>query len=121
MGLFGDSTLTNNGGITLTGGSGESSGGIFMEDGTVNNHNTILQNGGPGLDSGIVIVVNTGAFNDNLQNNCPSEIVGGEFLPIDSTALLLAGAQTNAVWIMSALAVIGSVAFGALYLTLKKN
>jgi len=47
--------------------------------------------------------------------------VGGESLSIDTTALLLAGAQTNAVWIMSALAVIGSVAFGALYLTSKKN
>jgi len=48
-------------------------------------------------------------------------VVGGEFLPIDSTALILAGAQTNAVWILSALAVIGSVAFGALYITSKKN
>jgi len=48
-------------------------------------------------------------------------VVGGEFLPIDSTALLLAGAQTNAVWLISALAVIGSVAFGALYITSKKN
>jgi hypothetical protein len=47
--------------------------------------------------------------------------VGGEFLPIDSAALLLAGAQTNAVWLLSALAVIGSVAFGALYITSKKN
>ena len=47
--------------------------------------------------------------------------VGGEFLPIDSTALLVAGAQTNAVWILSALAVIGSIAFGALYITSKKN
>ena len=50
-----------------------------------------------------------------------SPLVGGELLPIDSTALLLAGAQTNAVWIMSALAVIGSVAFGVLYITSKKN
>ena len=49
------------------------------------------------------------------------EMVGGELLPIDSTALILAGAQTNAVWIMSALAIIGSVAFGALYITSKKN
>ena len=47
--------------------------------------------------------------------------VGGEFLSIDSTALILAGAQSNAVWLMSALAVIGSVAFGALYITTKKN
>jgi len=47
--------------------------------------------------------------------------VGGEFMNIDTTALILAGAQTNAVWIMSALAVIGSVAFGALYLNSRKN
>jgi len=47
--------------------------------------------------------------------------VGGELLSIDNSALLLAGAQTNAFWIMSALAVIGSVAFGALYITSKKN
>jgi len=48
-------------------------------------------------------------------------VVGGELLPINTTALLLAGAQTNAVWIMSILAVIGSIAFGALYITTKKN
>jgi len=58
----------------------------------------------------------------NLDNFVVREpFVGGEFIPIDSTALLLAGAQTNAVWILSALAVIGSVAFGALYLTTKRN
>jgi hypothetical protein len=48
-------------------------------------------------------------------------VVGGELLPINTSALLLAGAQTNAVWIMSILVVIGSVAFGALYITTKKN
>jgi len=47
--------------------------------------------------------------------------VGGELLSVDSAALILAGAQTNAVWIMSALAVIGSVAFGALYITSKRD
>ena len=47
-------------------------------------------------------------------------VVGGELLPIDTTALLLAGAQVNSVWILSALAVIGSVAFGTLYLTTKR-
>jgi len=50
-----------------------------------------------------------------------TQVVGGEFLPIETTPLLLAAAQTNAVWIMSALAVIGSIAFGALYITSKKN
>jgi len=49
------------------------------------------------------------------------KFVGGELLPINTTALILAGAQTNAVWIMSALAVIGSVAFGALYLKTRRN
>ena len=48
-------------------------------------------------------------------------IVGGTLLPLDTTALILAGAQTNTVWIMSALAVIGSVTIGALYITSKKN
>jgi hypothetical protein len=47
--------------------------------------------------------------------------VGGELLPIDATALLVAGAQANSVWILSALVVIGSVAFGTLYLTTKRN
>jgi len=48
-------------------------------------------------------------------------IVGGTLLPLDTTALILAGAQTNTVWIMSALAVIGSIAIGAVYITSKKN
>jgi hypothetical protein len=48
-------------------------------------------------------------------------IVGGEFLPIDATALVVAGAQANAIWILSALAVIGSVAFGTLYLKTRKD
>lgn len=54
-------------------------------------------------------------------NPCPDCMVGGEFLPINTTALLLAEVQTNAVWILSALAVIGSVTFGALYITTKRN
>jgi len=51
---------------------------------------------------------------------CP-EPVGGTLLPLDTTALLVAGAQTNAVWIFSALALIGSVTIGAVYITSKKN
>ena len=43
-----------------------------------------------------------------------------ELRVIDTTAILVAGAQTNAVWILSALAIIGSVAFGILYLTTKR-
>jgi len=56
---------------------------------------------------------------ESEESSCP--FVGGTLLPLDTTALILAGAQTNAVWIMSALAVIGSIAFGALYITSRKN
>jgi len=69
----------------------------------------------------IEIVSPGGWVFDDFEFCTGQDMVGGEFLPIDSTALLLAGAQTNAVWILSALAVIGSVAFGALYITSKKN
>ena len=61
------------------------------------------------------------AFIEDITTTPQKIMVGGELLPIDTTALLLAGAQTNAVWIISALAVIGSVAFGALYITTKRN
>ena len=97
--------------------------------GTLVNHGTIT---GTDFDNIVIgptgLVQNSGTLPAGIQNNggtlqtIPSIcVVGGEFLPIDSTALLLAGAQTNAVWLMSALAVIGSVAFGALYITSKKN
>ena len=59
---------------------------------------------------------------DGCSAICTFEgVVGGESLSIDNTTLLLAGAQANSVWILSALAVIGSVAFGALYITTKRN
>lgn len=63
----------------------------------------------------------TQTFSQESEEPPKEPPVGGEFLPIDTTALLVAGAQTNAVWILSALAVIGSIAFGALYLTSRKN
>ncbi len=86
----------------------------------------------PDTFPGIDVVWSKDAFSSNIEafevadGTCPlggggGGPVGGELLPIDTTALLLAGAQTNAVWLMSALAVIGSVAFGALYLTSKRD
>jgi len=47
--------------------------------------------------------------------------VGGELIPIDSTAILIAGAQTNALSILGAFVAIGAIAFGALYITSKKK
>jgi len=108
---FNDGSLTNFGTFEL--------GILFPINGFFNNLSSFL-NGGTLIN----VIVSGQAQNfegmpiTTISNIC---IVGGELLPIDSTALLLAGAQTNAVWIMSALAVIGSVAFGALYITTKKN
>ena len=56
-------------------------------------------------------------MSDIVNFDCSFRSVGGEILPIDTIALLLGGTQTNAVWIMSILTVIGSIAFGALYIT----
>jgi len=39
------------------------------------------------------------------------EMVGGEMFPVDTTALLLAGAELNAIWILPAIAAIGIGAF----------
>jgi len=47
--------------------------------------------------------------------------VGGEFIPIDATAVLIAGAQSNALTILSAFVVIGAIAFGTLYFSVKRK
>ncbi len=49
-----------------------------------------------------------------------SEMVGGIILPIDTMALLIAGAQFNAFFILSTLALTGSFAFGVLYYKTKR-
>jgi len=47
--------------------------------------------------------------------------VGGEFIPIDATAVLIAGAQTNALSVLGAFAVIGAIAFVTLYYSVKRK
>jgi len=47
------------------------------------------------------------------------QAVGGELLPIDSTALMLAGLQSSAIWMLPVLAGIAGTAFCALYFTSK--
>jgi len=49
---------------------------------------------------------------------CPVQ-VGGELLPIDSTALLLAGLQSSAIWMLPILA--GAAGAGAFYIKSRKN
>ena len=50
-----------------------------------------------------------------------SPLVGGEFLPIDSTALVLAGFQTSAIWMLPVLAGVAGSAFGVLYIKSRRN
>ena len=45
--------------------------------------------------------------------------IGGELLPIDSTALLLAGLQTSAIWMLPILA--GAAGVGAFYIKTRMN
>ena len=68
-----------------------------------------------GVILAIASIASIGVFGNS------DEAFAGALIPIDTTALLLAGLQTSAVWIMSALAIIGSLAFGAVYITTKKN
>ena len=49
------------------------------------------------------------------------DFVGGEFLPIDSTALVLAGLQTSAIWMLPVLAGVAGSAFGVLYIKSRRN
>jgi len=76
--------------------------------------------------------IGSGVFtNDNRQlannvfaflNECISKpVVGGEFLPIDSTALVLAGLQTSAIWMLPVLAGVAGSAFGILYIKSRRN
>jgi uncharacterized repeat protein (TIGR01451 family) len=48
-------------------------------------------------------------------------VVGGNYLPIDSTALVLAGLQTSSILMISTLLGIAGVAFGTLYFNVKRN
>ena len=47
--------------------------------------------------------------------------VGGEFIPIDSAALMLAGLQTSAIWMLPVLAGVAGSAFGILYIKYRRN
>jgi len=66
-------------------------------------------------------VFGSGAPEDVEIDSPTEEMVGGIILPIDTVALLIAGAQFNAFFILSTLALIGSFAFGVLYYKTKRT
>ncbi len=49
--------------------------------------------------------------NDIAYQNSLDRLVGGEFLPIDTTALMLAGLQSSAIWMLPVLAGIAGTGF----------
>ncbi len=58
------------------------------------------------------------------HSNCIDAIppvVGGELIPIDTTALMLAGLQTSAIWMLPVLAGVAGSAFGVLYIKSRRN
>ncbi len=77
----------------------------------------------PGARDGFLI---DGYNIDDLQftgPECDEQIneIGGKIIPIESASLILTGIQTNAVWVMSALAAIASITFGTLYISLRRK
>lgn len=51
----------------------------------------------------------------------PSVPVGGEIIPIDTTALVLAGLQTSAIWMLPVLAGVAGSTFGIIYIKTRRN
>ena len=56
---------------------------------------------------------------DSVDFICPEVPVGGELLPLDSTALLLAGLQSSTIWMIPVLA--GAAGVGAFYIRTRMN
>ncbi len=76
------------------------------------------------LISRVEIVETTGGNSrvgviDDVRFELVDITVGGEFLPIDSTALLLAGLQSSAIWMLPVLA--GAAGVGAYYIKTRMN
>jgi len=71
-------------------------------------------------DAGDFFVSNPidGSFEAQLKDDME---VGGEILPIDSTALVLAGLQTSAIWMLPVLAGVAGSAFGIIYIKSRRN
>jgi len=102
----------HNFGILQIFGSYEQFGSIFFNDGEV-----IVE-----CDGSFEIL-----FGGILDGNpitivdCFVGVIGGELLSIDSTALVLAGLQTSAIWMLPVLAGVAGSAFGVLYIKSRRN
>ncbi len=72
---------------------------------------------------GKIYLIGSGAFGLSGSTNqiwtCAVNVIGGELLPIDSTALMLAGLQSSAIWMLPVLAGVAGV--GAFYIKTRMN
>ena len=73
IGVDAGASLTNKGLIVLVGGFGEQSGSLTILDGTANNHGQINEGPGDDAQSGIINIIGSGIFNDNLNDLCISD------------------------------------------------
>lgn len=94
--------------------------GVIVNNGIINNLGLIINNGiienacgsiiGGGLITGLGSIIDT-----------PCQVVGGEILPVTMTSLFVAGAFTNAYWILPMLGgIAGAVIVGAIRRKLKQ-
>jgi len=108
---------------TITGDSGDAD--QFIDAGAGYDVTLALRNTfSLGQETSVVYVTKTifgtGAPEDIEIDPPTEEMVGGIILPIDTMALLIAGAQFNAFFILSTLALTGAFAFGVLYYKTKR-
>jgi len=89
---------------------------------------------GQGGDDFGTLDITTGAYTEINSNpdinsiggfafaeSCSVPVVGGEFLLIDNTALLVAGLQSSAIWMLPALTGAAGTAFGILFFKVRRN
>jgi len=113
---------------------GEGTGGIIVNHGTVTGtlpgdtsvppnsllFNIVVQSGGLVQNGGTLpstILIQPGGTFETISSICPNGGnggIGGKLLPIDTTALLLAGMQTNLAWIIPV--IVSAVGFGIVIL-----
>jgi len=91
--------------------------------GFFDNWNQVVHNEGSDVITKIEIeIVSQGGFLfDDFEFCTEQDMVGGELLPIDSTALVLAGLQSSAIWMLPVLAGVAGSAFGILYIKSRRN
>lgn len=82
------------------------------------NTDPIIGDGFQSLDNELDAI---GRFLTPVGQPCQNCVIGGELLPIDTTALVIAGIQGSALWMLPTLGAVASVGFGLFYLQVKRK